>query len=341
MNRCMMDMLEDVKVRCGISQRRATGIMGVARSSHSRWKWRAKHNTALVNKPGPRKMVPADIEAITRDISALQHGKHRTLGTAALYRRYSSCISRRELQGLVLDERLRRVAERREGYDELHWKGGGIVWAMDDTKYAQSDTLGRDLWIHHVRDIGARYSLQPMAGTEHAHGVEVAANLHALCHRYDAPLFIKRDNGGNLNTPDVDEVLAQFCIIPFNSPVCLPTYNGAIERSQGTLKTELASQLATAGQWNADCAEPFVRVAAHAINHMPLPSLNGSCACHFRATNMHTYSKKERKDIYDWITDARISILEEEQNKVTVQTAQRWAVTAWLLKNGLISINRH
>lgn len=336
-----MNMLDEVTTRCGISLRRACGIMGVSRTNHIRWKKRTAHKVPLVNAPGPRKMVVADIEAITRDIASLPHSLRRSCGTAALYKRYSGCISRRDLQALVRDERVRAIAERREGYDEVNWHGAGVVWSMDDTMYPRHDAQGRELWIHHVRDIGSRYSFQPMASDGHAWGVEVAANLHALCHRYGAPLFMKRDNGGNLNTPDVDEIFAMFCIIPFNSPICMPTYNGAMERSQATLKKELACQLATADQWYAGNAEPFARAAAHEINHMSLSSLNGACACHFRATNMRTYSKKERKDIYDWITNARISILRNEQNSVTVQTAQRWAVTAWLLKNGLMTINRH
>jgi len=336
-----MNMLDAVTTRCGISLRRASGIMGISRSNHNRWKKRAARNVPLVEAPGPRKMAVADIEAITRDIRTQHHGNLRTNGSNALYRQYHACISRRDLQALIRDERARAIAECREGYDEVHWQGAGIVWSMDDTRYPHHDAQGRELWIHHVRDIGARYSFQPMTGADHACGVEVAANLHALCHRYGAPLFMKRDNGGNLNTPDVDEVLALFCVIPFNSPICTPTYNGSMERSQATLKKELAWQLAPTEQWYTEAAEPFARAAAHEINHLPLPSLNGSCACHFRTTNIFTYSKKERKDIYDWITNARISILENDLKRVTVQTAQRWAVTAWLLKNGLITINRH
>jgi len=180
-----------------------------------------------------------------------------------------------------------------------------------------------------------------MAGTDHAHGMEVAANLHALCDRHGAPLFLKRDNGGNLNVDEIDEVLALFCVIPFNSPVCLPTYNGAIERSQGTLKTELIRQLAPAGKWRAETAEPFVRAAANEINHIPLPSLNGSCACHYRATTMRTFTKNERKSIYDCITQMRETIFENDETGISIQTAHRWAVTAWLHKSGLMFINRH
>jgi len=341
MNRCFLDLLSEVTARCGFSLRRGAALVGVPRSSVSRWKSRHAKNCALVRPPGPRKMVAADISAITRDIAELSHGSHRTLGSTALFTRYRNVISRRDLQALINRERIRQVAERREGYDEVHWQGSGIVWAMDDTVHNERDSLGNDLHIHHVRDIGARYSLQPMSGTDHAYAMEVAANLHALCDRHGAPLFLKRDNGANLNTPDVDEVLALFCVIPFNSPVCMPSYNGAIERSQGTLKAELARQLPPAGKWCASTAEPFVRAAAHEINHVPLPSLHGSCACHYRAATTRTFTKNERKSIYDCITQMRKTIFENEGNTVSIHTAQRWAVTAWLVKAGLMTINRH
>lgn len=341
MSRCLLDLLSEVTARGKISLRRGAAIVGVPRSSYNRWKSRDAARSALVRPPGPRKMVVADISAITRDVARLSHGAHRTAGVAAVFGRYREVISRRDLQALINSERIRQVAERREGYDEVHWQGAGIVWAMDDTVHNERDSQDKELYIHHVRDIGAHYSLAPMAGTDHAPAMEVAAHLHALCNRYGAPLFLKRDNAGNLNTPDVDEVLALFCVIPFNSPVCLPAYNGAMERSQSTLKAELTRQLAPAGKWGASTAEPFVRTAANEINHMPLPSLKGSCACHYRATAMRTFTKNERKSIYDCITQMRETIFENERNRISIHAAQRWAVTAWLYKAGLMLINRH
>jgi transposase len=341
MNRCLLDMLNDVTARCGISLRRAAHILDISRSSHHRWQRRVAQNAPIVRQPGPTKFVAADIEAISRDVAALDHGTHRTFGTAALHQRYADTISRRDLQALVHNERLRQVALRREGYDELTWKGAGIVWAMDDTRYEEWDVMHKLLWIHHVRDIGAHYSLQPMSGSSLPRSDEVAANLYMLFRSAGAPLFVKRDNGGNLNTPDVNEVLAEFCVIPFNSPPYTPTYNGAIERAQETLKIELTRQLASAKQWNVTTAQPYVRAAAHQINHIPLSTLNNTWACHYRATSMLRFTKQERKTTYDWILNACRSILEDQEKGMSVQTAQRLAVMAWLVKNKLVTINRH
>ena len=53
---------------------------------------------------------------------------------------------------------------------------------------------------------------------------------------HGAPLFLKRDNGGNLNHHLVDELLGEYLVIPINSPCYYPQYNGGIERGQGDIK---------------------------------------------------------------------------------------------------------
>ena len=98
-------------------------------------------------------------------LQALEPHVQLDKGVAALFGRYREVISRRDLQALINSERIRQIAERREGYDEVHWQGAGIVWAMDDTVHNERDAQDNELYIHHVRDIGARYSLAPMAGT--------------------------------------------------------------------------------------------------------------------------------------------------------------------------------
>jgi hypothetical protein len=57
--------------------------------------------------------------------------------------------------------------------------------------------------------------------------------------RFGPPLFIKRDNAGNLNHTSVNEVLEEHMVIPINSPYYTPSYNGAIEHCQGEFKTWL------------------------------------------------------------------------------------------------------
>ena len=66
-------------------------------------------------------------------------------------------------------------------------------------------------------------------------GEEVAEHLNYLMHKHEAPLFLKRDNGSNLNSGEVLSILKMFAVIPFNSPPGFPQFNGVMERSQGEI----------------------------------------------------------------------------------------------------------
>ena len=78
-------------------------------------------------------------------------------------------------------------------------------------------------------------------------GEEVAGYLSEKFCRFGPPLFLKRDNGGNLNHRAVNEVLSEFFVLPLNSPAYYAPYNGAIEESQGELKACLREKLMTHG----------------------------------------------------------------------------------------------
>ena len=95
--------------------------------------------------------------------------------------------------------------------------------------------------------------------------------------RFGPPLFIKRDNGGNLNHTSVNEVLEEMSVIPINSPCHIASYNGAIEHSQGELKTWLRKWKDNAKSKRELAVQ--VENAAHALNHRPRRSLFGKNAC--------------------------------------------------------------
>ena len=341
MSRIFLALIDDVAARCGISPGRAATAMKIVESTHHRWRSRLDSGTPLVNVPGPRKIQTADIAALNTAIDALDHKTHWSGGAPSLWMQHSGNISRRDFYNLVRDRRICMVSARRDGFDEVVWHKAGVVWAMDDTMFAERDASGAQFWIHHLRDIGSHYSFQPMTGPSQPHGFEVAANLEHTFRTNDAPLFLKRDHGKNLNTPDICEVLADYCVIPFNSPIATPTYNGAIERSQGILKAEVKVQLASVPTWSSSTAEPFARAAAHAINHVPLESLQYATACHWNATNKVQYTMNERKKIYETIKRMRDSILITEGQGMPPEVAMRRAVVIWLQQSGLMSINRH
>jgi hypothetical protein len=81
-------------------------------------------------------------------------------------------------------------------------------------------------------DLASRYRFAPLFALALLGG-EIAGHLHQLFHRHGAPLFLKRDNGSNLNCSEVNDVLVAHGVIPLNSPAYYPRYNGAMENSIG------------------------------------------------------------------------------------------------------------
>jgi hypothetical protein len=71
---------------------------------------------------------------------------------------------------------------------------------------------------------------------------EISGYLTATFNRFGAPLFVKRDNGSNLNHTAVNDVLIEYFVMPVNSPVQYPPYNGAIEEAQTELKIGLEAK---------------------------------------------------------------------------------------------------
>jgi hypothetical protein len=62
-------------------------------------------------------------------------------------------------------------------------------------------------------------------------GEQIASHLDRHLSRFGPPLFLKRDNGGNLNHLAVNTLLEERIIIPINSSCYRASYNGSIEHS--------------------------------------------------------------------------------------------------------------
>ena len=78
----------------------------------------------------------------------------------------------------------------------IKWDCPHMVWSMDYFEY--SDDKNKS-FTHQVQDLTSRYKFEPLPGNEPVSGEEVAGNLKKLFKQYGAPLFMKRDNGSNLN----------------------------------------------------------------------------------------------------------------------------------------------
>ena len=120
-------------------------------------------------------------------------------------------------------------------YCEAH-----LIWSMDIFEQVHR---GVRFHVLQVIDLGSRVKLEPAVKPGAFTGEEVAEHLNYLMHKHEAPLFLKRDNGSNLNSGEVLSILKMFAVIPFNSPPGFPQFNGVMERSQGEIKRYLRAIL--------------------------------------------------------------------------------------------------
>jgi len=206
---------------------------------------------------------------------------------------------------------------------------------MDPCEYGQRDETGAKVHLNQMQDLASRYKFDPMTGDIPC-GEEISGYLAATFNRFGTPMFLKRDNGGNLNHSAVNDVLADYFVLPVNSPVHYPPYNGAIEKAQSELKNGLASKLSYKPCCPREHLEAYASAVEHDLNHRPRPCLSGKNACQVYFTGKRTFSKWERRDAYVWITNLQHDILCSEG--IQPQAAWRIAVEAWLNMKGFITI---
>jgi hypothetical protein len=336
-----MEIIEEMKGRTGMSYALICRAMRVPLSTLGRWRRRRKENHRLVNRPGPKKVEPFDPSALDADIRLLDHGSKRRGGTTKLYGRYQDRISRRELSRMVWQVRRDLGLVQRKNLRQIDWLVPGVVWAMDVTEY---DLEGADkIHLHNTQDLGSRYKFPPLSG-ECPVGEEIAGYLSEKFCRFGPPLFLKRDNGGNLNHGAVNGILSEFFVLPLNSPVYYAPYNGAIEESQRELKACLREKLTPDLPLSENrSAEVYAEVAAQDLNHRLRPCLNGktSCQVFFSLGQRPVFSKLERREIYD-IVLARVERILASINqfgKSAREAAWRIAVEFWLQSRGFIKVH--
>lgn len=317
----------------GVAYRTLCARESLGYSNFTRWKGRLRRGEPTVSKPGAGKVEPLDWDALRDQISALRHGAKRTAGTGELYQLHRDQISRRDLGVLVKAERQRVNTEQRRICHEVRWKAPRLIWAMDDTEY-QPDKMYPKAYLNNVRDLGSRYTFAPLVGTHLAHGDEVAAHLAELFTVHGPPLFLKRDNGGNLNHRQVDELLAKAMVLPLNSPCHYPLYNGGVERAQREVKESLDRHTPV---------HPFLAIQAEldvqAMNHRRRPCLHRHTSCEVFAGGRElarTFTRRKRREVYDQIKKHTIDLIAKED--YDPNTAWRHAVETWLLNNGLITL---
>lgn len=312
-----------------ISLRELIRLLGLAYASVRRWRDRARRGLPVLRKRGPKKLEPLDMERFGKEVGRLVHRRKRSRGTGALQAAFSGSLSRRDIDAHVRAARADYWNTRKSWTHRVRWKHPNLAWAMDDTQFA-----GRSGYIHTVRDLASRYQFEPLGGAL-ANGEQVAAHLDTLFRRHGAPLLLKRDNGSNLNNGAVNEVLAHWRVIPLNSPVRCPEYNGAIENAQkdwdrflDPKDPEIVKHLQLHGG-----------LAAQELNHTPRRVLGGQvpCAVFHGPARIH-YTNRQRNNAYEWITDYALELTVSDGQYPA--RAWRTAVLNWLQMNNLIHIHR-
>ncbi len=330
----MLNVIEQIREKTRMPYRAVCDAVELPYPSFKRWHKRRKADTPLVRQPGPPKVLPPDFDLLKQDIAALSHGQNRTHGTGTLYSRYASGVSRRDLTRMVELARHDQNTHHRQNLRRIRWNVPNVAWSMDPCEYKQP--YEGKVYLNHMQDLASRYKFNPMTGDIPC-GEEISGYLAATFNRFGAPLFIKRDNGANLNHDAVDAVLKEYFVIPVNSPPHYPPYNGAIEEAQTELKNGLTMKLSHKPGCPRDHLEAYAASVEHDLNHQPRPCLNGRNSCQVYFAGRRTFSKRERRDAYDWIANVKDDIVGSDG--VQPQAAWRIAVEAWLKTKGYITVS--
>jgi hypothetical protein len=329
-------MIAEVKTKFSLSYACLARQMGLSYATLMRWKKRLASGKPAVQKRGPKKVQPLDLDQLRENIATLDHRNKRSHGTGRLHGTYAGSISRRDLDEMVRQVRNETNRQRAAETCRITWLKPNLAWAMDDCRKTTA-AVDSTLHLHNLSDLCSRYKLPPLAASHLPCGEEVAGHLEHLFERFGPPLFCKRDNGGNLNHLAVNQVLEQALVIPMNSPPYTAQYNGAIEHTQGEFKDHLGHW-----QWKANTVDKLsllAETAAHDLNHKPRRSLQGQTACHaYFGDRRLRYSKRQRKSVYRWIRDLAAEISIRAGKSAITSVAWRVAAKQWLVKNALIKI---
>jgi len=245
-------------------------------ATYRRWRSRVRSGKEPVNKPGPKPLKPLNLQKLDTELKRLGHGPKRSHGISNLRGTMRGSISRRELDGMVIRTRQNKLRKERAEQSKLLWRRSGSVWSMDVFEI-HAPPSSRKHFVLSVQDLASGYKLPPLASCRVPKGPEIARHLRQLFKEFGKPLFLKRDNGGNLNHSSVTELLAENHVLPLNSPCHYAQYNGAIEHAQGEFKHRLTQN----HNYAASCKEfaLSVELTAHNLNHVCRRKLLGNTSC--------------------------------------------------------------
>jgi transposase InsO family protein len=172
-------------------------------------------------------------------------------------------------------------------------------------------------------------------------GDAVAEHLDQLIHRHGPPLFLKRDNGAVWHTEAVDRVLAQFGVLPLDSPVYYPRYNGGLEKQIGDLKRLFPDELPWPPSGEARAVQPLLEAIRHEFNARPRSDLgNCSSAERYHCGLRQKVDRSTRSAIFDLLWAQTQAILSDMKRMDHRRVAAAWRRSAegWLRCQSLITV---
>lgn len=220
-----------------LSKEWLAGELGISSRTLRRWcvvEVMGQRNPRLNPRPRGRRARACDVVTRNRIIQFL----HRVTGPAVGLEPLRALFPQVP-RGILADllRRYRRVWRSRyrlTGF-RLRWHHAGTVWAMDHSEACQPiDGIYR--YIFAVRDLASGYQLawRPVLSTK---SDEVLSILGELFQIYGSPLILKSDNGSAFISEVVRGAMLEVDVRQLFSPAGRPKYNGALERSNSTLKT--------------------------------------------------------------------------------------------------------
>lgn len=338
-----MKIIRQLRQQTGWNCEQLCAMAGLSLATFHRWSDRMEQGLPAICKPGPKPLVPLELERLLVQLRRLDHGTKRSRGSGALRQQYRQQISRRDFRTLVRQARRNLQRQRRAEQSHIHWNLPGVVWSLDDTELVVQRNGSRcKLRLQHAQDLGSRFKFEPLV-RKHLPGEVIAARLEALFRRHGAPLVLKRDNGSNLNHRAVDEVLARYLVIPLCSPPHYPPYNGGMEKAQCELKTVLEDKLALLAETSDAWVQQMAETANHQLNHQPRPCLQRRTACEAFAvaqSHLKMYTRRKRKEILNEIMNLAREIIETQASTKPrhANAAFRLAVETWLQRQGVITV---
>ena len=238
----------------GFTQKQVAGELRLSPRTLRDWKHREEED-GMVAQPRGRPLFLTDVATRNEVIRFLHHVTGPSVGIPALRALFPD-VPRCILEDLLT--RYRRVWRRRycqRGY-RLTWHRPGRVWAMD-----HSDPLhpvdGVYPHLFAIRDLASHQQLGWIpVNTENADETLTALDELFQCH--GPPLVLKSDNGSAFIAGVTRETMQKEIVAQLFSPPRRPQYNGAVERSNGVLKTYTHQHAITCGhpfRWTSEDLE--------------------------------------------------------------------------------------